>query len=143
MWPDLNKARARNALAALVALAAAPSGFTVAEFTDKVRTITGQTDDDYTVRQAAYDLRKLRGKHLLDKPGRSHRYHVPDHAARTATGIVALRDHVIAPILAGVRSPRPGRKPSTWTAVDRDYEQLRITMQTLFTDLAINTPTAA
>ncbi|MGH3519843.1 MAG: hypothetical protein ACRDQ7_21125 [Haloechinothrix sp.] len=58
-------------------------------------------------------------------------------------GIVALRDHVIAPILAGIRSPRPGRKPSTWTNIDRDYEQIRITIQTLLTDLAIDTPAAA
>jgi hypothetical protein len=41
------------------------------------------------------------------------------------------------PILAGVRSPRLGRKPAHWTAVDRDYETLRIGMQTLFADLGI------
>lgn len=46
-----------------------------------------------------------------------------------------LRHHVIAPILAGVHSPRRGRKPSTWTQIDRDYETLRIDMQTLFNDL--------
>ncbi len=87
--------------------------------------ITGWADHDYTVRQGAYDLRKLRAKRLVDKLGRSRRYHVPTQSARTIAGTLALRDHVIAPILAGVRSPRPGHKPSTWTAVDRDYEQLR------------------
>ena len=100
--------------------------------------MTGQTDDDYTIRQAAYDLRKLRGKQLVDRLGRSHRYHVPPDAARVLAGLVALRDQVIAPILAGIRSPRQGRKPSHWTAVDRDYEQIRITMQKLFHDLAID-----
>jgi hypothetical protein len=39
--------------------------------------MTGQTDRDYSTRQAAYDLRKLRGKQLLNKPGRSRRYWVP------------------------------------------------------------------
>jgi hypothetical protein len=53
-----------------------------------------------------------------------------------------LRQQVIAPILAGVRSPRQGRKPAHWTAVDRDYETLRINMQTLFNDLAIATTAA-
>ena len=67
--------------------------------------------DGYTIRQAAYDLRKLRGKQLIDKPGRTRRYHVPPHAARTIAALLTLRDHVIAPILAGVRSPRIGRKP--------------------------------
>jgi hypothetical protein len=54
-----------------------------------------------------------------------------------------LRDHIIAPILAGVRSPRMGRKPAHWTDIDRDYETLRIGMQTLFRDLAIETHLAA
>lgn len=36
-----------------------------------------------------------------------------------------------------------GRKPAHWTRVDRVYEQIRIDMQTLFTDLTIETPLAA
>jgi hypothetical protein len=68
---------------------------------------------------------------------------VPSAAARTIAALLALRDQVIAPILAGIRSPRMGRKPTTWTRVDRDYETLRINMQTLFHDLGITTGTAA
>ena len=47
------------------------------------------------------------------------------------------------PILAGVRSPRMGRKPKIWTAADRDYEALRIGMQTLFRHVGIETQPAA
>jgi hypothetical protein len=75
--------------------------------------------------------------------GGSDGYHVPPHAARTISALLTLRDHVIAPILAGVRSPRMGRKPKIWTAVDRDYETLRIGMQTLFHHVGIETVTAA
>ena len=92
------------------------------------------------MRQAAYDLRKLRGKQLTDKPGRTRRYHVPPVAARTIAALLTLRDQVITPILAGIRSPKMGRKPAHWTRVDRDYEQIRIDMHTLFTDLAIDIP---
>jgi hypothetical protein len=94
-------------------------------------------------RLAAYDLRKLRGKQLIDKPGRTRRYHVPPHSARTISALLTLRDYVIAPILAGIRSPRMGRKPKIWTAVDRDYETLRIGMQALFRHLGIETLPAA
>jgi hypothetical protein len=132
---DLHKARIRRVLAAVLALSAAPNGFTVADLTAKVHTIA--KDTDYTTRQAAYDLRKLRGKNLVDRPGRSHRYHVPPQPARTITALLAVRDHVIGPILAGVRSPRMGRKPAHWTPIDRHYETLRIHMQTLFNDLGI------
>jgi hypothetical protein len=139
---DLDNQRVRNALAGVLALAAAPNGFTTSEFCDKVRAMTGQDTHDYNVRQGAYDLRKLRAKHLVDKPGRTRRYHVPNDAARTITGVVTLRDHVIAPILAGIRSPQRGPRPTTRTIIDRHYEQLRIGMNKLLTDLAITTPNA-
>jgi len=45
------------------------------------------------------------------------------------------------PILAGVRSPRQAASPSTWTTVDRDYESLRVNMQTLFVISASPLPT--
>ncbi len=137
---DLNKPRIRAALAAALALTPAPHGFTVAEHAARVRAMTGQAG--YTIRQSAYDLRKFRAKNLITKPGRTRRYHVPPQAARAIAALLALRDQVIGPILAGVRSPRMGRKPAAWTRVDRDYETLRIDMQTLFHDLGI-TPVAA
>jgi hypothetical protein len=128
---------------AALALAAAPHGFTVAEFTAKAQQLDRHAD--YTIRQGAYDLRKLRGKGLAVKPGRTRRYHVPPGAARTIAAMLTLRDQVIAPILAGVRSPRPGRKPAHWTLIDRNYETLRIDMQALFHNLGITpiTPAAA
>jgi hypothetical protein len=138
---DLNKPRTRAALHAVLALAAAPAGFTINDLATKVQAMTGHTD--YTIRQAGYDLRKLRGKQLIVKSGCRRRYQVPAQAARTVAALLALRDQVIAPILAGVRSPRMGRKPAVWTAVDRDYEQLRIHMQTLFGDLGITTAATA
>jgi hypothetical protein len=134
---DLNTPRMRAALSAVLALAIAPDGFTVADLAGKVRALTGQTEDGYTLRQAAYDLRKLRGKQLVIKPGRTRRYHVPPDAARTIAALTTLREHVIGPILAGVRTPRRGRRPSTWTQLDRDYETLRLDMHTLFRDLGI------
>jgi hypothetical protein len=136
---DINKPRARAALSAVLALAVAPDGFTVADLASKVRSLTGVAETDYTLRQAAYDLRRLRGKQIVVKPDRTRRYHVPGDAARTVAALLTLREHVIAPILAGVRRPGPGRPPRTHTRIDRDYEHLRAGMRTLFTDLAINT----
>jgi hypothetical protein len=135
---DLDQPRIRATLAAVLALSAAPDGFTVADLAAKVPAMTGRTG--YTTRQAAYDLRKLRGKQLVDKPGRTRRYQVPPAAARTIAALLTLHDQVIAPILAGVRSPRLGRKPAHWHQVDRDYETLRIDMQTLLGHLGIATP---
>jgi len=140
---DINLPRARAALAAALALAVAPQGFTVAQFTAQVQTITAQTRDRYSTRQGAYDLRKLRAKQLVTKPGRTRRYHVPGDAARTIAAILTIRDKVIAPLIAGVRTPRQGRPPNHWTNIDRDYETLRRGMQALFGHLGIATHTTA
>ena len=119
---SLDSARIRTVLAAVVTLAPAPGGFTVADLTTKVHALTGKTH--YTTRQGAYDLRKLPGKHLIDKPGRGRRYQIEPIAVRTVTALLTLREQVIAPILAGVRDPDPATA-TTCTAVDRDYQHLR------------------
>jgi hypothetical protein len=133
----LDSPRIRAVLDAVTALSPAPKGFTVADLAAKLHATTGQTDSDYSVRQAAYDLRKLRAHNLVVKPGRSRRYHVPSDAVRTITAITTLRDQVVAPILAAVRSQPPGPHRSNWTAVEHDYETLRLDMETLFDDLGI------
>ena len=102
--------RVRAALVALLALAGGPS-FAVADLAAKVADTTGQP---YTVRQTAYGLRKLRGKNLIANRNAAGATTYPlgrPHHQRCSP----LRDHVIAPILAGVRSPRLGRKGSSWT----------------------------
>ena len=140
---DLNKPRMRDALKAVLALAPAPNGFTVAEFTAKVHALTGTSSAAYSIRQAGLRPAQDSAANSSRQTRRSRRYHVPPLAARTIAALLTLRDQVIAPILAAVRSPRMGRKPAHWTRVDRDYERIRIDMQTLFNDLAIDTPLAA
>src|SRR5438093_4673298 len=61
---DLNNPRIRSALSAVLALAPSPAGFSATDFRAKVQSMTGQSDGDYTPRQAAYDLKKLRAKDL-------------------------------------------------------------------------------
>ncbi len=98
----MNKPRVRAALSAALTLAPAPGGFTVAQHAAAVGRLTGMAG--YTIRQSAYDLRKLRGKNLAVKPGNSRRYQIPPDAARTIAALLVLRDQVISPIIAGVRS---------------------------------------
>jgi hypothetical protein len=101
--------------------------------------MTGQAPEDYSVGQAPTTCCKLRGKQLVLKPGRTRRYHVPELAARTIAALITVRDKVIAPLIAGIQTPRHGRPPKHWTINDRDYETLRRDMKTLFTDLGITT----
>jgi hypothetical protein len=125
----------RAVLAAALALAIAPGGFTVADLAARVSAMPGH--DGYTIRNAACDLRKLRGKHLADKPGRTRRYLISPGAARIISALLTLRDQVIAPLLAGVADPRIRRTPRHWTDIDRHYQALRLEMMALFAGLGI------
>src|SRR6266851_8084162 len=113
------------------------TGFTTAHFTAKVQSITGLPDGDYTPRQAVYDLKKLRAKNLITKVGRSRRYQLMPPSMRAVTALLVLRQHVIAPLLAGARIPPRASKPTTWTLVDQHYQQLRLDMQPLFQQLGM------
>src|SRR5207244_3773717 len=109
---DLNNRRMRRALSAVLALAPSPAGFSTAHFRTNVQSMTGQSDGDYTLRQAAYDLKKRRAKDLITKLGRSRRYQLSPPSMRAITALLVLREHVIRPLLAGVRTPAPlARRP--------------------------------
>jgi hypothetical protein len=132
---DLNKPRTRAALAAALSLSLSPKGFIVSEFASRVQSITGQSDSQYGKRRAAYDLKKLRGKKLLEISGR--RYKSTTDGLRTIAAVSVLRDKVIQPLLAGAGKLRMGRKPRNWSSIDEHYRTLCIDMQRLFTDLGI------
>ena len=118
---DLNKPRIRAALAAALALAAAPDGFTVAE-------PRCQGPADQRARRLYQPARRLMTcassavSSSWTNPAGPAATTSRHAAARTIAALLTLRDHVIAPILAGVRSPRMGRKP---TNLDRHRPRLR------------------
>ena len=104
-------------LAASLALAIAPGGFTVADLTAKVRAMTGQAG--YTVRNAAYDLRKLRGKHLAVRrtpfgPNRTRRQPWPSSSpAQALSGREAFSaSRLRCSVTGGDRGLRPPSWPT-------------------------------
>src|ERR1700747_1988791 len=80
---DLNKARNRHAVDAVVELATKPTGFTVAQLAETVRQRSGQDATTYSPRHAAYDLAKMLGKMLVRRIERSRRYAVDPPGLRT------------------------------------------------------------
>ena len=134
---DLNNPRMRDALRAVLALAPSPMGFGVAQFKAKVHSMTGQSEAGYTQRHAAYDLKKLRGKQLIIKLGRSRRYQLSPPAMRAITALLVLRDQVIKPILAGAQTDTRLPKPPISTPTDQHYHRVRLALQPLFEDLGI------
>ena len=92
---------------------------------------------EYGVRRAAYDLKKIRGKELVMKVGSSRPYQPLSPGLKTVAALVVLREKVIEPLLAGITTPRVGRKPKNWSSIDQHYETLRFNMRSLLHELGV------
>jgi len=95
---NVNQPRMRAVLAAVLALAATPQGFRCADLAAQVQ---ASTSSPYTPRQAAYDLKKLRGKNLVRKLDHSRRYEPVPEGLQNMAALLILREKVLKPVLAG------------------------------------------
>ncbi len=132
---DLQKPRMRAVAEAVVALAAQPEGFTSEQLAQRLRQTQGRPLAGYRQRQAAYDLRKLRGKSLVERIPKSRCYRVRRPGIRTLAGLLVLREKVLKPLLAGLYRPKRGRPPKNLHPLDVHYHHLQCemlaTLQTL------------
>jgi hypothetical protein len=116
-------------------LSLSPKGFIVSEFSSRVQSISGLSDSQYGKRRAAHDLKKLRGRRLLEISGR--RYKGTAEGLRTIAAVLVLRDRVVQPLLAGADKLKTGKRQKNWSSIDEHYRILCIKMQHLFKDLGI------
>lgn len=131
---DISERRIRAVMAAVLALAAAPLGFSASEVAARVRLILGI---DYQPRQAAYDLKKLRGKGWVINPGGRRRYQATSQGLRAMAALVTLLDKVIKPLLAGARRGGSVHRHKHESAIDRHYATIQGEMQKLFDALGL------
>jgi hypothetical protein len=91
---DLNKARMRWVLDALIALCVLPPahGFTASELARQVRLLSNQTESQYGPRRAAYDLKKLRAKQIVRRIAQTRRYESTASGLRVIVALVVLRN---------------------------------------------------
>jgi hypothetical protein len=133
---DLNKARNRHVVDAVVGLATQPAGFSLAQLAESVRARTGWGPKRYSARQAAYDLAKLRGKKLVRRQKQSRRYVSDPSGVRTMCAYLLLREKVIKPLLAGVVGPT-GRSPRVLNPLDQHYLNLREELNRTFDTIGL------
>jgi hypothetical protein len=134
---DFNTPRIRWVADAVLALCSVPGGFTAAELAHQVQQVSGQPESAYSPRQAGYDLKKLRGKQMVQRLGHSRRYQPVPQGLKALTARVVLRHKVIEPLLAAATQTRPARGGQNPTRLDQYYETLRTGMQGLFHELGL------
>jgi hypothetical protein len=133
---DLNKARNRHVVDAVVALSTRPGGFTLAQVAEAVQQRAGHSLKAYSARNAAYDLAKLKGKKLVHRVKGSRRCKADPSGVQAMCAYLILRDKVIKPLLAGVVRPF-GRPPKNQTPVDQHYVRLREELNRTFETIGL------
>src|SRR6516164_1140242 len=136
---DLNKARMRWVVEALIALCASPSPqrFTASELARQVRLLSNQAESEYGPRRAAYDLKKLRAKEIVRRIAQTRRYESTASGLRAMVALVVLRNKAINPLLAAAQRRRKSRDAQNPRPIDKHYETIRTAMQGVFDELGL------
>jgi hypothetical protein len=132
---DLASARMAAVMESVVALSTQPGGFTSGDLAVKMQERLRVSAADYQPRQAAYDLKKLRGKMLVCKIGTSRCYEAPAEGLQTLVALGILRDKVLKPVLR-IRNLQ-GPPPRSDNPIDHHYYNLRQEMRRLFKTMKI------
>jgi hypothetical protein len=131
---DFNRARMRHVTAAVIALSASPKGFTASQLAARIR---DYGESNYQARQAAYDLKKLRGKDMVRRVGKTRHYEPTSTGLKALAALLVLRDKVIKPLLAASMETRPMRGSQNPRALDNHYEIIRAGMKGVFRELGL------
>ncbi len=132
---DIASARMAAVMEAVVALSTQPGGFTSGGLAVKVQERLRLSAEEYQPRQAAYDLKKLRGKKLVSKIAKSRLYQASADGLRPLVALGLLRDKVLKPVLRNRNLQGP--PPRTNDPLDHHYYNLRQEMRRLFRTLNI------
>jgi hypothetical protein len=118
-------------------MAGVPEPFTILWLIKELAQRAGETlkEIPYRVRQAAYDLKKFRGKDMLVSVSNSRSYRLSSFGTRLLAGLIILREKVIKPILAGLSKKTVGRPPKNMQPRETSYDTLRSEMLKLLGEL--------
>jgi hypothetical protein len=134
---DLNKPRMHWVVEAVIALSPSADGFTASELARQVRVFSDQHQSEYGARRAAYDLKKLRAKKIVQRIGQTRRYESTATGLKAIVALVVLRNKAIKPLLAAAQGLRASRGAQNPTALDSHYETIRTAMHAVFQELGM------
>ena len=124
----------RQVTQAVLALSAWPGGFPASQLAAQVRDCG---EADYQSRPAAYDLKKLRGKEMVQRVSNTRKYEPTSTGLKAMTALLVLREKVIKPLLAASIETQPARGAQHPSNLDRHYETIRVGMQGVFRELGL------
>jgi hypothetical protein len=123
---QMTNTRMRSVMDSVVALSSCPDGFTLEQVAEGVRERMNCNRGVYDRRQAGYDIKKLRAKHMVAKRKKSRRYEVTTESIGLLCGMATVHDRVLVPILTIMsRGNKNVPRQIDPHPVDQNYEQIR------------------
>src|SRR5262249_34711465 len=95
---------------------------------ERVQTQQGRAMGSYGDRKARYDLRKLRGKSLVERVGKTRRYWGRRPGIRTLAALLILREQRIKPVMARGGLPKRCHPAKNLYPLDVHYQKLKVEM---------------
>lgn len=133
---NVHHPRTRAVMDAIIMLAMNPRGFSASDLAGKVRE-RFKDASAYNSRQASYDLKKFRGKNLVERIDHSQRYMSSPDALRAMVAFIALQNKVLLPLLANAGKRTRGKRPENRERIDTHYDNIQIEMQNIFNIIGI------
>ena len=134
---DFNKARMGWVAQAVLALSPSPAGFTASQLAEQVQRPEPAERIPVRAPSCRLDLKKLRGKQIVDRIGKTARYQPIPQGLRAMAALIVIRDKAIKPLLAAAQQHRRSRRPQNPSPLDIYYQKLRVDMQGVFHELGI------
>jgi len=129
---DLRTARSHEVIKAFMKLALDPRGFRTGDLAVEVNRQRLKGSSEYTIRQAAYDIRKFRAKGVVEKTHpKSHVYRCSKQGLHQLSAFVTLEDEVIRPLVSYKGRVVSGNCRKSEPKLDLIYKQAQRGLQKL------------
>lgn len=115
---DLNKKRIKQVAIALLSLSMKPGGFTSKDLSNVVK---GRLKKEYSPRNASYDIKKFRGKGVVEKIPNSIRYRMTGTGISTLSAVMCLLTKEIPAIASVVNSQWVEFEKETILKIDKIF----------------------
>lgn len=123
---DINKKRTMDILETVLSLAIKPGGYTANEVAIQMKErLDKKQPKNYSSANAAYDIRKLRGKGLVEKIGKSRKYKTTKKGMDTIIAVMALMQKTIPTIFSAINKDFISANPNEMQEIDRLFLNIR------------------
>jgi hypothetical protein len=119
---DIKKKRNIAVMKCVLALAIKPGGYSAKDISILMKEkLDKKQSSTYTPAKAAYDIRKFRGKALVDKTGNTRKDKTTKKGIETIVGILSITQKILPTILSSVNKTVLSGNPEEMSELDNHY----------------------